>query len=216
MTGLPIEAALLVPGDGVIDNATLLATYADGADVAYDTAVTRVEPHGHTVRVETSNISFEARVVVDASGAWAGSATGDAPLESLKRHLFVVEATPPSAAPYLWHLGASEIYLRPDDGGVLTCPCDAEPTLAIDQRPSADADARLAAKLAVAGWNPTVTRRWACQRAFTPDRRMRIGRDPARPWLVWAAALGGHGATASPAIGELAAAAVIEALDSAH
>jgi glycine/D-amino acid oxidase-like deaminating enzyme len=38
---------------------------------------------------------------------------------------------------------------------------------------------------------------------------MRLGRDPARPWLVWAAALGGHGATASPAVGEVVAEAVL-------
>ena len=57
-----------------------------------------------------------------------------------------------------------------------------------------------------------ITRRWACQRAFTEDRKMRLGRDPNRPWLVWAAGLGGHGATASPAIGEKVASAVVEAL----
>ena len=57
-----------------------------------------------------------------------------------------------------------------------------------------------------------ITRRWACQRAFAEDRKMRLGRDPNRPWLVWAAGLGGHGATASPAIGERVASAVVEAL----
>ena len=41
---------------------------------------------------------------------------------------------------------------------------------------------------------------------------MRLGRDTARPWLVHAVGLGGHGATASPAIGETVAAAVIDAL----
>jgi glycine/D-amino acid oxidase-like deaminating enzyme len=57
-----------------------------------------------------------------------------------------------------------------------------------------------------------ITRRWACQRAYTEDRKMRLGRDPNRPWLVWAAGLGGHGATAAPAVGERVASAVVEAL----
>ena len=57
-----------------------------------------------------------------------------------------------------------------------------------------------------------ITRRWACQRTFTDDRKMRLGRDATRPWLVWAAGLGGHGATAAPAIGERVANAVIEVL----
>ena len=43
---------------------------------------------------------------------------------------------------------------------------------------------------------------------------MRLGRDPSRPWLVWAAGLGGHGATASAAVGRVVAAAVIDALAS--
>jgi glycine/D-amino acid oxidase-like deaminating enzyme len=57
-----------------------------------------------------------------------------------------------------------------------------------------------------------ITRRWACQRAFTENRKMRLGRDSQRPWLVWAAGLGGHGATAAPAVGETVALAVVDAL----
>ena len=41
---------------------------------------------------------------------------------------------------------------------------------------------------------------------------MRLGRDPARPWLVWAAGLGGHGATAAGAVGEAVAEACVDAL----
>jgi glycine/D-amino acid oxidase-like deaminating enzyme len=41
---------------------------------------------------------------------------------------------------------------------------------------------------------------------------MRLGRDPARPWLVWAAGLGGHGATAAAAVGERVADACVSAL----
>jgi glycine/D-amino acid oxidase-like deaminating enzyme len=68
-------------------------------------------------------------------------------------------------------------------------------------------------QLAESMWNRTpIVRQWACQRAFTPDRTMRLGRDPQRPWLVWAAGLGGHGATASPAVGETVAEACIAAL----
>ena len=62
--------------------------------------------------------------------------------------------------------------------------------------------------------NTPIRRRWACQRAYTNDRKMRLGSDSSRPWLVWAAGLGGHGATASPAVGERVAAAVIAQLQS--
>ena len=158
--------------------------------------------------------AIEARVVVDASGAWAGALTGDPPLEAIKRHLFVVEATPPPGAPYLWHLGRDELYVRPGDGGVVVSPCDATPGAPADVQPTPDGDAALRARLAAApAWRDArVMRRWACQRAFTADRRMRLGRDPARPWLVWAAGLGGHGATTSLAVGDIVAHDVEQAL----
>jgi glycine/D-amino acid oxidase-like deaminating enzyme len=210
MAGLSIEAALFVPRDGVIETRGLLRAFARDLAIETGVSVTRVTSGNRGALVETSHGTIEARVVVDAAGAWAGAATGDPALMAFKRHLFSLEAAAPQGRPYLWHLGANEVYVRADDEGVLACPCDTEQTAPADQQPSSDADARLAARLA--GWTAPVVKRWACQRAFAPDRKMRIGRDAERPWLVWAAALGGHGATASAAIGERAAAAVVEAM----
>jgi len=122
----------------------------------------------------------------------------------------VIEMAASIDAPYLWHLGATEVYVRPHPEGVLACPCDADLVPAMFHQPSIDADHRLGARLP-GGFG--ITKRWACQRTFAPDRKMRIGRDPSRRWLVWAAALGGHGATASAAVGERAAQAVMEVLD---
>jgi D-arginine dehydrogenase len=211
MDALPIAAAIHVPRDGVIDVRGLLESYASRAVIELGVEVTRIEPLRGGVRVETAAGPIDARVVVDAAGPWAGELTADPALESFKRHLYIVEATASASTPYLWHHGANELYLRPDAGGMLACACDTEVTRAAAQLPSADADARLLARLP-ADWRPPIVTRWACQRAFAPDRKMRVGRDDKRPWLVWAAALGGHGATASAAVGERAAAAVLEAL----
>jgi glycine/D-amino acid oxidase-like deaminating enzyme len=204
LASVAIEAALLVPRDGVIEIRGLLKAYAEGLEIQFGRSVKRLEPG----RVVLEDEPIAARCVVDASGAWAGAMTNDPPLDVFKRHLFTVEGTVSIDLPYVWHLGAQELYVRPDREGVLACACDAELTAPCEQTPSADADARLAARL-----DARVKTRWACQRAFAADRKMRIGRDPARPWLVWAAALGGHGATASAAVGERAAAAVMEVLD---
>ena len=219
--GLAIAAALYVPSDGVIDVAGLLAALARGAHVECGAGVERVEPAGgpgephRRVRLTTPRGSLEARVVVDAAGAWAGGLTGDPPLASFKRHVYVVEAAAPATAgvPYLWHLGAEEHYLRGDAAGVLVSPCDASATEPADQQPEAAGELLLRARLAGSAWHDArIARRWACQRAFAPDRRMRLGRDPARPWLVWAAGLGGHGATAAAAVGEVVAEACAAAL----
>lgn len=210
LAGLPIAAAIHAPGDGTIDVRRALDQMSDGLPIATGTPVHRAHAGG----VETARGPVEARVVVDASGGWAGSLTADPPLDVRKRHLFVLEAAAPTLAPFFWHLGTDELYVRSSGDGILVSPCDGEATPPQPQEPSPDADARLRARLdaAAPGWRSGIARRWACQRAFAADRQMRLGRDATRPWLVWAAALGGHGATAAPAVGEVVAEAVLEAL----
>jgi D-arginine dehydrogenase len=209
---LPIAAALHVPSDGVIDIGALLAALARDVDVLCGAGVERIEPLADGVRIATARGELRARLVVDAAGAWAGALTGDPPLEAFKRHVYVLEAAAPTGAPFLWHLGAGELYVRGDAGGVLVSPCDATATAAADQLPDAAGEAMLRSRLASAWRGAPIARRWACQRAFTADRTMHLGRDADRPWLVRAVGLGGHGATAAPAVGERVAEACLEAL----
>lgn len=208
---LRVVRALWIGSDGVIDVQAHLRQLASGLRVALATRVTAVEQG----RIATARGAIEARVIVDASGAWAGAMTGDEPLLSYKRHVFVLEAKVAPDGPWLWHLGNGELYLRGDAGGVLVSPCDASRSEPGHQEPDLVGEEYLRKRLddvapELAG--AFIRRRWACQRAFAPDRKMRLGRDPQRPWLVWAAALGGHGATASLAVGEKVADAVLEAL----
>jgi glycine/D-amino acid oxidase-like deaminating enzyme len=211
LSELRVTHALWVPSDGTIDVAALLGGFAHGIRVALGCAVERVEEG----KVVTTQGTITARVVVDAAGPWAGKITGGDPLTSFKRHVFILEAQSVAAGPWLWHLGNGEMYVRPHADGVLASPCDSascepghqSPDLVGDEhmrRLLDDADSPLAGAI--------IKRRWACQRAFTENRKMRLGRDPKRPWLVWAAGLGGHGATASPAVGEKVATAVVAAL----
>jgi D-arginine dehydrogenase len=210
---LPIAAALHIPGDGVIDVAALLAAFMRDLAVVCDANVSHLEPFARGVRLTTPRGGLEARIVVDAAGAWAGALTADPPLETFKRHVYVLEAAAAPGVPFLWHLGADELYVRADAAGLLVSPCDATATAAADQQPDAIGDAMLRVRFAASGWSSArVARRWACQRAFTANRTMRLGRDPVRPWLVWAVGLGGHGATASAAVGEVVADACIAAL----
>lgn len=214
---LPVAGALYVPSDGVIEIAALLAALAREVRVVCGAGAERIAPAGAGagagVRIDTPRGSVEARIVVDATGAWAGALTGDPPLASFKRHVYVLEAAVPAGAPFLWHLGAGEVYVRGDAGHLLVSPCDAAATAPADQQPDATGEAALHARLAGSAWRTApVIRSWACQRAFTTDRQMRLGRDPERPWLIWAAGLGGHGATAAAAVGEVVAEACAAAL----
>lgn len=211
LDGLMTSTGLFVQTDGVIDVKVLLQLYAAAARVELACGVSDVQPGGAGALVMTTRGTIEARVVVDATGAWAGMLTGDPPLDVFKRHLYVLEATSRSDAPWIWHLGRQELYARTDGDGVLVSVCDASREPAGDAQPDEIGASALRAILGRAApeWDGRpIKRAWACQRVFTPDRAMRLGRDPARPWLVWAAGLGGHGATASAAVGETVADAI--------
>ncbi len=207
--------ALWVPSDGTIDVNGLLASLARGVRIELSTPVLRIEPQARSADVVTARGAIKARVVVDASGAWAGEIVGGEALTSFKRHVFIMDASVGANTPWLWHVGAGEFYLRRDGNSVLASPCDAAKCPPGHQEPDLVGEAHLRRRLdeadSVLAGVP-ITRRWACQRAYSEDRKMRLGRDPTRPWLVWAAALGGHGATAAPAVGERVASAVVEAL----
>ncbi len=211
---VPIAGALHIPSDGLIDTTALLAAYADGTRVLRETAVERITATETGATLVTSRGSYGARVVVDASGAWAGQTTGDPPLDVFKRHVYMLEAVPKARAPFVWHLGTEELYLRPLGDQIMTSPCDASPTEACDEQPDAGGEALLRARLAESSLGSAkVARAWACQRTFPKRLAMKLERDETRPWLVWAVGLGGHGATASAAVGETVAGLVIDALE---
>lgn len=210
---VPIASALHVPSDGLIDVGALLAAFADGVRVVTDTAVERIVETGRGPTLLTTRGSYSARVVVDASGAWAGRATGDAGFDSFKRHVYVLEAVAPGHVPFVWHLGAGELYVRASGDQIMTSPCDTTATEPGDQQPDAGGEALMRARLAESSIAAApFARAWACQRTFSRQPGMKLERDRDRPWLVWAAGLGGHGATASAAVGETVSSLVVEAL----
>ena len=211
LEGISLTTGLFVPTDGVIDTKALLALYAASTRVELACPVSRIEPGGAGALVTTPRGVVEATIVVDATGAWAGTLTNDLPLDVFKRHLYVLEVMSGPRAPFLWHLGREEMYVRPDGDGVLVSVCDASRDVASDALadPVGETVMRTLVGRAAPEWDiAPIKRAWACQRTFTPDRSMRLKRDVERPWLAWAVGLGGHGATASAAIGETVAAAI--------
>jgi D-arginine dehydrogenase len=240
LEGVPMAGGVCFPGDGVIDVHALLQGFqrgarARGARVEVGCEVLdirgaggRPAPGAGTCTVITTRGEVVCDGVVLAAGAWVeglGRKAGARPVHfaPIKRHLFITEAVPglDREAPFVWHVGeralheSHEFYVRPERTGYLlsgcdeaeVAPCDAVPTTGAREA-LADKLGPLAPRLAELG----IARGWACLRTFAPDRRPVIGWDADAPGLFWVAGLGGHGATGSAAVGQRAAALVLERL----
>lgn len=230
IAGVPAVGGLYIPNDGVIDVHALLRGYVDGARATgikfeLGTEVKRFHniSGSDKVMVETGKGNIEASMVVNATGAWAGevgwrAGSRDIHFTPYHRHLHITERVPSldAVAPFVWFLGQEdEFYIRPEGTGYLISGCDAVEVSPQDARVLPGATEYLAEKLTrVSPWIAefSIMRSWACLRTFTPDGRPFVGPDREVPWLFWIAGLGGHGATASSAVGRLAAEAITQAL----
>jgi D-arginine dehydrogenase len=205
--------------DGIIDIHALLSGYlkdatAKGAKLSYGAGARAIERHGGRFTIVTEKDSVEARVIVNASGAWANTLAALAgarrlPLRPCRRHLFV--SGPLSWVdkgwPFVWDV-THDIYFRPEGDGLLLCACDQEELPPGDPPVNGDVREMLAEKIQnhiPALSDVSISRGWAGFRTLTPDGRFVIGWDREVEGFFWVAGLGGHGMTTSAAVGRLAA-----------
>ena len=205
--------------DGIIDIHALLSGYlksaaAKGAKLRYNAAVRAIERRGNGFMITTERDCVQARVVVNASGAWANKLAALAgaaplPLRPCRRHLFV--SGPLSWVdkrwPFVWDV-THDIYFRPEADGLLLCACDQEELPPGDPPVNGEVQELLAEK--IQNYIPalsevSISRGWAGFRTLTTDGRFIIGWDGAVEGFFWVAGLGGHGMTTSAAVGRLAA-----------
>lgn len=221
LDGYVAAAHLSIPSDGSIDVHGLLGHCARGAraagvDLRYGCEVGSIETAEAGFRVETSEGVIRAATIINAAGAWAGElgrrAGGlDIAFHPLRRHLAWSDQPHDERQPYAWWVDRP-LYLKPESGGLLMCPCDEDEVAlpASGRQPDTDATAfeHLADSMheLVPGLTDHgITRAWSGIRTFAPDRRFVIGWDPVNPRLFWVAGLGGHGMTTGLAVGRLAA-----------
>jgi D-arginine dehydrogenase len=220
LQGAEFEGAVWCGSDGVVDIHALLSGYlkmaaAKGARVCYGAPVRSIRAaSGHDVEIATDGETFRAKTLVNAGGAWANVIAEMAgaramPLRPCRRHLFV---TPPiewvdRRWPFVWDV-AHDIYFRPEGEGLLLCPCDQTELPPGDPPVDPSVGELLAEKIdrfmpGLAG--VSIHKGWAGVRTLTPDGRFIVGWDGRVENLFWLAGLGGHGMTASSAVGSLAA-----------
>lgn len=226
---LRAEGHVAIPGDGIIDTHAMLQRCAvlarhGGVELRPGCGVQSLQQNAQGFRVTTDSGALQTRVLVNAAGAWAGElgrlAGGmDLRLVPLRRHLGWSAAPFPAPQSWAWFVDRP-LYMRPESGGLLMCPCDETEVAppAPGHQPDTDHAAaeslaervrRLAPNLA----DRPLTRMWSGLRTFSPDRRFTLGWDPVNPHVFWVAALGGHGMTTGLAVGKLAAKLLLEGGD---
>lgn len=214
------DRALFTASDGVVDIHALLWRYlrcaqAGGGHLVVGARVEAVEcDEGRVRAVRTSRGRVRCRVLVNAAGAWANrlatlAGLGGIAMQPFRRHLIT---TPPLPFvrpqwPFVWDT-VHEYYFRPEVGGLLLSPGDQDPSepgpVQRDPRALETLGEKLARHCPALAGIP-VSHWWAGLRTITRDARFAVGWDTRLSGFFWVAGLGGHGMTASCAVGEFAA-----------
>lgn len=201
-----------------IDTDLLLQSFArqardNGAEISTGQRVTQIT-HDTVWTIHTATHTHQARLLVNAAGAWADAIARMAGVKPLKlqpmRRSMARIPAPGGHDTSRWPMifGCGETwYAKPDAGALIVSPAEEH---AMEPHDAWADDMVLAQGLARYEEMVTepVTRlitSWAGLRTFAPDRVPVIGHDPARPAFFWLAGQGGYGFQSAPAAARLAA-----------
>jgi D-arginine dehydrogenase len=219
-----LSGGVLEPNSADIDVHALHLGYlklfkSRGGSVITASQVIDLERRSDAWWITTPTTTLRANIVVNAAGAWAGemgkmAGALDIGLEPRRRTAALIE--PPSgidsrAWPMVGDVEET-FYIKPDAGLLMLSPADETPVPPGDVQPE-DLDVAVAIdrlERATGIEVRRVVRTWAGLRSFVADRSPCVGFDPKQPGFFWHAALGGYGIQTAPALGELAAALVLE------
>jgi len=201
-----------------IDTDLLLQNFArearqNGATITTKSRVSAIHKSDSGWVVETPTGSFQARLIINAAGAWVdeiAELAGIPPLGVTPYRRSMARIPAPGdhdVAKWPMLFGPGETwYAKPDAGKLLVSPADEEATTPHD----AWADDMVLAE-GLARYEAVVTEpvtrvehNWAGLRTFSPDRSLAIGFAPSDPGFFWLAAQGGYGMQTSPAASQLA------------
>ncbi|WP_121062712.1 NAD(P)/FAD-dependent oxidoreductase [Chachezhania antarctica] len=180
--------------------------------------VTGLTRNGDVWQVETTKGVFEAPIVVNAAGAWAGEIGALAGAEDIgltpKRRTAITVPDHPGFE--TGHLPITvdvdeEFYLKPDAGRLLISPADETPVAPCDVQPE-ELDIAICIDRIMTAFDLDVRRidsKWAGLRSFVADKTPVVGFSDTAPGFFWLAGQGGYGIQTAPAMAQFAASAVL-------
>lgn len=217
-----VGAAVHEPGVADIEVAALHQGYLRllkqrGGTLICGQRISALDRQGGLWTARTLDAQFQARIIVNAAGAWADHVAALAGVRPIglvpkRRTAMIVDGLPsldPQAMPTV-DFTATDAYFKPDGGRVMASLGDQAPVEAQDIRPDEWEIALLAdwlqreTKLTVR----RIGHSWAGLRSFVPDDNPVVGFDDAVPDFFWLAAQGGYGIMMAPTLGRATAALV--------
>ena len=162
--------------------------------------------------------TVEARIVINAAGAWAdqvGAMAWAAPLGlAPKRRTAIILDAPPALEIADWPSVMDvdeQFYFKPEAGRILASPADETPSTPLDAAPEELDIAICVDRIQTAAELPVrrVVRSWAGLRTFASDRVPVFGYDAKVAGFFWYAGQGGYGMQIAPAAARLGAALVM-------
>lgn len=194
--------------------AFLRAAIAAGVTVHEGVGIARLERRDGVWRGGDGETAFEAPLVVNAAGAWAGRiaamAGDDIPLETKASMMIVTERVAPFVRPTVSPVGR-KLSLKQTDQGTLLIGGGQQGRFDLDDERAEVDVGRLARSAAAAlALFPSVgpvriVRSWAGLEAKTSDNMAIAGLSPSSPGLLHLFGFSGHGFQLVPALGLAAA-----------
>mgnify|MGYP006271799769 FL=1 len=214
-----VHRATYGPVDGVVDPHAITTTYLRlareaGATLHLATPLASARQEGGVWRVATPAGTFEAPLIVNAAGAWAGRVAASAgltlPVQPLRRMVFVTGPTAHGHAYPLTIDVASGAYLRSEGRRILfgRSNQDERPGFleGVDWawlEPTLDAALERFPFLADVGLDRRAS--WWGYYEVTPDHDAILGRHPEAEGWIDAAGFSGHGVQHAAMVGRLIA-----------
>lgn len=189
----------------------------NGAQLICDAQVIQIQLSGKVWHVHAGGQRYEARVLINAAGAWADAVaelSGVRPIGLVPKRRSALIFEPPTGLNCgAWPMVAGideSWYIKPDAGKLLGSPANADPVAPHDVQPEeldiAMAIDRIQTMTTLEIRRPIRT--WAGLRSFVTDGDLVAGFDPQVENFFWIAAQGGYGIQTSAAMGECCAALV--------
>lgn len=194
---------------------------ANGGEVIVKAGVEALERKNGLWLARTPTGTFEAPIVVNASGAWAdtvGVMAGCQPVGCTpKRRTAFLFAPPGGVDVSTWPLTVDvdeEFYFKPMSGLLMGSPADETPVEPHDAF-AEELDIAIGVdriQTATTMEIHSIRHSWAGLRSFVADKTPVAGYDPQQEGFFWLCGQGGYGIQTAPGLGE-AAAALIEGED---